>query len=184
MTYFISNGVSVKIGRSNHVSRRLRELQTSSSRPLRLLLVLEGDHEREFHRRLAGYREGGEWFTLSPSLGVIFETALQFFSDWLSYQCERDHPIGDLARDVRGDKRFPLRNNDYERLLWYLLSQQFSCHEVIITYALAYREWLRSRRTAGVVTGFVGRCARNRNKAGPWVTANRESIERIRRSEL
>lgn len=56
-----------KVGRTNDVRRRLKELQTSCPHPLRVFLHAEGkgNEERRVHRHLRGYetRGGkGEWF--------------------------------------------------------------------------------------------------------------------------
>jgi len=56
-----------KVGRSNNVKRRIRELQTGCPHPLRILLVAKGlgHQERMVHRELRTYRcrvMKGEWF--------------------------------------------------------------------------------------------------------------------------
>lgn len=58
----------VKIGWSDNPKRRLRNLQSGSPVPLRLLAVYEGGHyvEAELHRRFADKRVHGEWFDLGP----------------------------------------------------------------------------------------------------------------------
>jgi hypothetical protein len=57
---------NIKVGRSNDVHRRLRNLQTGSPYRLRLILHVEheGKREREIHQRMhgRGTRRGGEWF--------------------------------------------------------------------------------------------------------------------------
>ena len=64
-----------KVGRSNDVKRRLRELQTGSPHKLRVLLVAEGlgNQERRAHQSLMPYRTRygkGEWF-LEAGMGSI-----------------------------------------------------------------------------------------------------------------
>jgi hypothetical protein len=63
-TYFISDGTCVKIGKSVDPAKRLAQLQTSHSRPLSLVAVLDGDHEAVCHRLFAAFRKTGEWFQL------------------------------------------------------------------------------------------------------------------------
>lgn len=59
----------VKIGCSTDPKRRLRNLQSGSPAPLRLLATFEGGYvaEKELHRRFAGRRVHGEWFDLGPN---------------------------------------------------------------------------------------------------------------------
>jgi hypothetical protein len=70
--YFVRAGPDgpVKIGLARDVARRLKTLQTASPVPLLLLGVVPGDAkvERQLHRRFAGSRLRGEWFTPSPEL--------------------------------------------------------------------------------------------------------------------
>jgi hypothetical protein len=64
-TYFISNGSAIKIGKSRNVAVRFRQLQTSSHVPLRLVAVVDGDRERQYHRKYARHRVRGEWFKIN-----------------------------------------------------------------------------------------------------------------------
>ncbi|MEU9438370.1 GIY-YIG nuclease family protein [Streptomyces sp. NPDC048252] len=59
----------VKIGWTDNPKRRLRNLQTGSPVPLRLLALFEGGNtvEAELHRRFADKRRHGEWFDLGPN---------------------------------------------------------------------------------------------------------------------
>ena len=56
----------IKVGRSKHVQKRIKELQTGCPHPLRLILHApdEGHRERDIHRRMDGrhLRHNGEWF--------------------------------------------------------------------------------------------------------------------------
>lgn len=67
MTYAIEavGQNAVKIGRSTSVSRRLEELQGSSSCQVRLLGSVRRDVEEMLHRELSDHRIIGEWFRLS-----------------------------------------------------------------------------------------------------------------------
>lgn len=67
--YLISDQERVKIGVSTDPPRRLRDLQTGSSRELTILGTIPGgyDLEADLHRRYADKRldEGREWFELT-----------------------------------------------------------------------------------------------------------------------
>lgn len=54
----------VKVGHSNAVAKRIKQLQTGHPEHLVLLNVLPADEqlERFFHKRLAHVRRSGEWF--------------------------------------------------------------------------------------------------------------------------
>jgi len=67
--YFFQSAVTgaIKIGRSKHVHKRLRQVQTGCPHKLKILLVLpqQGHQERLMHQRLASHRMRhgkGEWF--------------------------------------------------------------------------------------------------------------------------
>ncbi len=62
-TYFASAGnMLIKIGKSTDVDRRLRGLQTASPTKLKLIGVLNGDVESNYHQAFAHLRVSGEWF--------------------------------------------------------------------------------------------------------------------------
>lgn len=65
-TYAIQavNGGPIKIGSTRKpVQERLRQLQTGSPLPLRVIAELDGlHHERELHHQFADWRLEGEWF--------------------------------------------------------------------------------------------------------------------------
>jgi hypothetical protein len=70
-TYFIQAGIDgpIKIGSTKNLPVRLRTLCAMSPLPLRLLGLMEGDHEEACHTRLAGFHLHGEWF--APSVFVL-----------------------------------------------------------------------------------------------------------------
>lgn len=61
------------------------------------------------------------------------------FTDWLSRHIKRDSPLGDLARDVSGDKEFPVTNckEDIETHL----HRKHACHEAIDTFKTAWASY-------------------------------------------
>ena len=69
-TYFIQAGDQgpIKIGSTKSLGVRLRTLVTMSPLPLRLVGVMQGDHEARGHTRLAEFRIHGEWFVPSATV--------------------------------------------------------------------------------------------------------------------
>jgi hypothetical protein len=70
-TYFVLDDTAnqIKIGRTTiPIDQRLRTLQTGSTAKLRILLVIDGDHESYLHKRFSHLRVQGEWFTASQEL--------------------------------------------------------------------------------------------------------------------
>jgi hypothetical protein len=60
----------IKIGITKDVPKRIRQLQTGSSEPLEVIVVVRGsrDHEKAWHICFASLRQHGEWFTAHPYL--------------------------------------------------------------------------------------------------------------------
>ena len=74
MIYFIQNGLagSIKIGYTNtYVSKRLKSLQTTSSKRLFIMGCIKGDMkmEKQIHEHLQSHKLEGEWF--KPSIFVL-----------------------------------------------------------------------------------------------------------------
>lgn len=73
LVYFIhdKNARAVKIGTTNNLQRRLKEMQTSSPTKLNVLKVIDSAgraEEIELHERFKDYRIMGEWFNLDGKL--------------------------------------------------------------------------------------------------------------------
>lgn len=63
ITYFISNGRQVKIGKTERSTDiRIPQLQTGSSDTLELLGFIDGDEETKYHKLFHEHRGVGEWF--------------------------------------------------------------------------------------------------------------------------
>jgi hypothetical protein len=78
-TYFLRAGNDglIKIGSTRNLIVRLQTLATISPVPLRLLGIMNGDHEDFCHRRLDVYRSHGEWFLpVEPVLEFIRKHAI------------------------------------------------------------------------------------------------------------
>lgn len=69
-TYFVEavGQNLIKIGKSTDVEKRIDSLQVASAHELRVICVLEGDHERAWHSRFSENRSGGEWFHFTDEL--------------------------------------------------------------------------------------------------------------------
>lgn len=68
--YLLRSGKNYKIGRSNAVGRRIRELAIQLPQKPNTVHVIETDDpegiEQYWHQRFEEKRQGGEWFVLSP----------------------------------------------------------------------------------------------------------------------
>lgn len=76
VTYFIRLGDDgpIKIGRTFDVDARLPKLQTGAPKPLKVLRIIKGDHERDLHIKFDALRQHGEWFDPAPELIRFIET--------------------------------------------------------------------------------------------------------------
>lgn len=54
---------------SDRLIRKLERIE-GDLRALRVMAVIDGDHERAWHQRFAGSRAGGEWFALTDELAA------------------------------------------------------------------------------------------------------------------
>lgn len=86
MVYIIKGeGDTYKVGRSKNPNKRLKQLQTANSIPLKIVTTFETEDdtqlEREIHKMLSSHIPGrqqplsGEWFELSSTWlkTIIFE---------------------------------------------------------------------------------------------------------------
>jgi len=84
--YFIQSGDSIKIGRSNDVVRRQRELQTSNHNSLKLLYMIEDMEipmEKHIHGICQRYHIKGEWF---ESRVITFLQNLPWYKEHMKLQ--------------------------------------------------------------------------------------------------
>lgn len=75
MIYFVKVNDKVKIGFSDNLKKRLSALQVSSAYKLEVLLIIDGDYEKEseLHQQFREYRNSGEWFDLSDPIEAFIE---------------------------------------------------------------------------------------------------------------
>lgn len=88
MIYFIRQGKYVKIGRTNNLDRRFRELKTGAPKELRLVAAMEGESETEsaLHYMFRDLRVEGEWFRYAK----LTEAVCHLLSQGLSIRNLRD----------------------------------------------------------------------------------------------
>jgi hypothetical protein len=68
-TYIIAAGDSfVKIGMGSSPYMRCKEIQSHCPLPLKIVVILQGDHEQHLHTKFKIDRLHGEWFTYSPQI--------------------------------------------------------------------------------------------------------------------
>lgn len=92
-TYFIienedNDAHRIKIGFSKDPKKRIRALQTGSSRKLALMGWIESEGkilEQSLHKKYASYRLNGEWFSIEPC-DVLEELKAQSTSSFICVQ--------------------------------------------------------------------------------------------------
>lgn len=143
-TYLVTDGSSVKIGKTRNIRSRIRSLQTAHPRPLRVLLVLDGDVEYMLHEKFKDSRLKGEWFEYSPALHAFLsehtgQGKTKPFYDWL---IEKQHSqnLGAFAKIVASDRTFPKTTNQLSKMLEYYGE---SPHREALKFA--HKGWRRYR---------------------------------------
>ena len=89
VVYFVQSGDFINIGFSANAEGRIRSLRTGAAQPLRVLLTVPGNREKErlLHYRFRGARAEGEWFFATPSLlSFIDEIREQIVTDSMANQ--------------------------------------------------------------------------------------------------
>jgi hypothetical protein len=68
--YFVRAGDAVKIGRTNNIMARLRNIQAHNHEQINCLLLVKGAGatEKALHRKFAAKRLRGEWFAWCPEI--------------------------------------------------------------------------------------------------------------------
>lgn len=123
LTYFVSDGPRVKIGKTKNFNQRFASLQSAQGIPLQVLLLLEGDLEKPLHEQFAVHRIRGEWFRLSHDILHFIakskgQKGIQVpFYTWLLDQKNRIDNVGKLALIVASDPLFPQSSKRLYRFL-------------------------------------------------------------------
>ena len=80
MIYFLKANDKIKIGYADDPSKRIPSIQTSSPFELEVLLIIDGnyDKERELHKKFQKHRTQGEWFDLEGPIQTFIKENLEF----------------------------------------------------------------------------------------------------------
>jgi hypothetical protein len=85
-----------KIGVSKNPNKRIQQLQTGNSSPLKLIEVYQSEQadkiERILQRRYLHLRKEGEWFELSISNEVSFRKECQIIEETLGF-LKKNHNV-------------------------------------------------------------------------------------------
>ena len=108
MIYVISSGDAIKVGYSETPEKRLKQLQTGSSKPLFLLNTFWGDKqiEQKLHQALRDYSLQGEWFVSCKQVFDVidgFRDNLTRFNDEETYIVMRLLAMMDTGHGAWGD---------------------------------------------------------------------------------
>lgn len=71
---------------------------------------------------------------------AAYEASRSPFHRWLGQQMERNDPIGDLARDIRRDKAFPVSASSRAAVLRHLEAVART-PDVMVTFKVAWQEF-------------------------------------------
>lgn len=157
-TYVTRNEHAVKIGKSKDPIKRISGLQVGSASDLKVVMIFDGDCERALHKRFKKYHIKREWFSLE----------ILSLYNWISLQSERNDVIGDFAREVLDDKRFPIFEIRYGRLKDYLIERR-ACNEARLALARCFRAWQRLQRGLDVRMDQGVRFRSDGEYTGTWI---------------
>jgi YozE SAM-like fold len=74
---------------------------------------------------------------------VTTTTKTPTFTEWLARREKRDSPIGDLARDMKSDRCWPVDVDSLEGVLGHLFTHR-ACSEAEETARSAWRQYRKS----------------------------------------
>jgi uncharacterized protein YozE (UPF0346 family) len=69
------------------------------------------------------------------------EASRSAFHCWLEQQLKRNDPVGDLARDVKGDRKFPIAEGSRQETWKAYLERSGAVPEAIRAFREAWREF-------------------------------------------
>jgi len=98
MIYFLKANDKVKIGYADDPSKRIPEIQTSNPFELEVLLIIDGnyDKESELHKRFEKHRTSGEWFELEEPIQSFIKENLEL---------DRKYEFGFIIEDFAGNEQ-------------------------------------------------------------------------------
>ena len=98
MIYFLKADNKVKIGYADDPSKRIPSIQTSSPFELEVLLIIDGnyDKESELHKRFQKLRKSGEWFDLKEPIQTFIKENLEL---------DRKYEFGFIIEDFAGNEQ-------------------------------------------------------------------------------
>lgn len=82
--YFITDGEYVKIGKADNPFQRLKDLQVSNVKILKIICLIPGGSEMEqrLHRYFSDCKIRGEWFTTNDFMLEFIDMMNKMFSDY------------------------------------------------------------------------------------------------------
>ncbi|MBL7128081.1 MAG: GIY-YIG nuclease family protein [Ignavibacteria bacterium] len=118
MIYFIKANDKIKIGYADDPSKRIPSIQTSSPFDLEVLLIIDGnyDKESELHKRFHGHRTSGEWFNYEESIKAFIKENLEY---------DRKYEFGFIIEDFAGNEQV-LRLRKQHRLSLQALGEKLN----------------------------------------------------------
>jgi hypothetical protein len=98
MIYFLKANEKVKIGYADDPSKRIPAIQTSSPYELEVLLIIDGNYnkEHELHKKFQNYRTSGEWFEYEETLKTFIKENFEF---------DRKYEFGFSIEDFAGNEQ-------------------------------------------------------------------------------
>ena len=118
MIYFLKANDKVKIGYADDPSKRIPGIQTSSPFELEVLLIIDGnyDKESELHKRFQKHRTSGEWFDLEGPIQSFINENLEL---------DRKYEFGFIIEDFAGNEQV-LRLRKRHRLSLKALAEKLN----------------------------------------------------------
>jgi len=107
MIYFLKAESKIKIGYTDDPNKRISSIQVSSPFPFEVLLIIDGNYEKEkeLHFAFKEFRTSGEWFELSESIKFFINENLP---------SDRRYEFGFIKDDFAGNEqilRLRLKHN-------------------------------------------------------------------------
>ncbi|QYD69269.1 hypothetical protein KZJ38_02475 [Paraburkholderia edwinii] len=114
------------------VERYIRELESLDSRPT--------SWHRSFHRPMNAVNALNEEARNFQAAAALREASRSAFHRWIVMQVDRGDWVGDLARDIKHDKDFPVEETRLDELVAHLKSER-AVDEALTALRQAYGEF-------------------------------------------